>query len=125
MTSAEEARKLQQDAKFETNFRTVASRSYYARYNCCMAFARAKGFKPNRTPNDHTALADYLRTRNHHQKDANLLHRRIGSSRLPRLRKLRNLADYEQDTRFTRANAQEAIDLLNEIDEWLDQVQAP
>lgn len=125
MTRAEEVRRLWGSASDDTTYRTVASRAYYACFTRCMALARRRGFTPVATGEDHRLLLDYLRDRRRHPQlgTAHLLHR-IGTVRLPKLKKLRTMADYDPDNDFTRGAAQEAVDLLDDIEGLLDQVEA-
>jgi hypothetical protein len=51
--------------------------------------------------------------------------RRIGSSRLPRLRALRNRADYDWESPFTRSMAEETVETAEEIVfDWLSRSDA-
>jgi len=125
MTRAEEVRLLRERASEDTTYRTVASRADYASFTRCMLLAQARGFVPVRTGGDHIGMADYLRDRGKHAGlgTAHLLHR-IGAQRLPKLKRLRTFADYDPHKTFTSGMAQEAVDLMDEIEGLLDQGEA-
>lgn len=125
MTRAEEVRLLWSGASDDTTYRTVASRAYYASFTRCMLFSQKRGFVPVGRGEDHVGIANYLRDRGKHGglETAHLLHR-IGSQRLSNLKRLRTFADYDFHSAFTRGIAQEAVDLMDEIEGLMDQVEA-
>jgi uncharacterized protein (UPF0332 family) len=98
-----EARKLFESAESETQFRTAASRAYFAAFNWIIEFAKARGFVEQKSSEDHRRLIDFLKS------SGSETLRRIGHHRLPRLRKLRNHADYVHDAEFTHGMAEEAV----------------
>lgn len=125
MTRAEEVRLLWSRASDDTTYRTVSSRAYYASFTRCMLFAQSRGFVPVGRGEDHVGVATYLRDRGKHGglNTAHLLHR-IGSQRLPKLKRLRTFADYDPQNAFTHGLAQEAVGLMEDVEELLDQVEA-
>ena len=125
MTRVEEVRLLWGRAADDTTYRTVASRAYYANFTRCMTLAQSRGFVRARDEPVHSQLAKYLKDTARHRglQTANLLYR-IGSTRLPNLKKLRTVADYEPKTEFTRGMAEEAVNLMDEIEGLMDQVEA-
>jgi hypothetical protein len=119
MTPIEEVRDLFLAANTETQFRTVASRSYYAAYASIMPIAASLGFVATTTGRDHSLVAQFL------SAHSNPLLRRIGKDRLPRLRKIRNRADYELQTGFTRGLAEEALRTAEEVVGWINALVQP
>jgi uncharacterized protein (UPF0332 family) len=117
MDAIDEAAQLLAAAQCETQYRTVASRSYYAAYNRVIPLAERLGFVTSRTSDDHQALIAFLKS-----LDVDLL-KRIGFHRLPRCRRLRNLADYDQKTAFTHGYAKEAFDTAAQIIGWVDAIE--
>jgi uncharacterized protein (UPF0332 family) len=110
----EHARQTLESAVNEAGYRAAASRAYIATFQHILGFTRLRGFNPGKTGEDHRDLIDFLKG-----SDDALL-RKVGISRLPRLRALRNHADYELDIPFTKELAQEALDQAEEIvQEWL------
>lgn len=114
MTPIEEVRDLFARATTETQYRTVASRAYYATYAAIMSFVPSLGFSAGGTGADHGRLARFL------AQQANPLLQRIGKFRLPRLRALRNRADYELHLRFTNGHAEEAVRTAEEVIDWIE-----
>ena len=112
MTPMEEVENLLVAAIEETQYRTVASRAYFAAYNAVMRLAKLRGFEAEESADDHRRVISYLKLQN------NDLIRRIGFTRLPRLRTLRNRADYVLDVRFERGLAEEAVETARQIIEW-------
>ena len=98
-----EVKSLLETATTETQFRTVASRAYFATYNHLIELVVQRGFVPNKSAHDHRRLAEFLTC----QK--NDLLQRVGKHRLRRLRKFRNHADYQHDIPFTKGIAVEAV----------------
>ena len=108
------ARKTFESAVNEAGYRAAASRAYIATFQHLRRHSRLKDFNPGKTGEDHRDLIDFLKG-----SDDGLL-RRVGISRLPRLRALRNHADYDLDIPFTKELAEEALDQAEEIvQEWL------
>jgi uncharacterized protein (UPF0332 family) len=118
MTPAEEARALLAAAGEETQYRTVASRAYYAAYNNVRAFAEPLGFVPVKTGEDHRSLVEFLKNSN---KD---LLTRIGV-RLVRLPRIRVQADYEPSASFSRGLAEDAVRDMEQIMDWLRMLSPP
>lgn len=114
MTPIEEVRTLLEAAQEETQYRTVASRAYFAAYAASITIAQRQGFSPNRSADDHGRLIDFLKL------STNPLLRRIGYHRLPRLRSLRNGADYDRANLFTEGLAKEAAQTAEEVVGWID-----
>jgi uncharacterized protein (UPF0332 family) len=119
MTPIEEVQNLFSTATTETQFRTVASRAYYAAYASVMAAAGPLGFVATATGRDHGRLAQFL------SAHTNPLLQRIGKYRLPRLRKIRNRADYELQIGFTRSLAEDALRTAEEIVAWIESIIPP
>ena len=84
-----------------------------------MTIAPSLGFVPTATGADHGRLAQFLA--NH----ANPLLQRIGRYRLPRLRKIRNRADYELQIAFTRGLAEDAVRTAEEVVGWINAIAPP
>jgi hypothetical protein len=78
MTPIEEVRELLQAAREDTQYRTVASRAYFAAYTAAITIACSQGFVPNQSGDDHARVIAFLK-----QSPSQLL-RRIGYNRLPR-----------------------------------------
>lgn len=114
MTAEEEVRGLWATAVHQVNFRTVASRAYYASFNRCMAHGIRHGYVASGTGADHGGIAEHLRRRDVAAPGGNLLYR-VGSTRLPQLRKLRKQADYDRDSAFARGSAEASFNLMNDI----------
>ena len=102
MTSFDELRELMARASFEVQFRTVASRSYYAVFNGLIPLLDKRGFCPSNRGDVHQQLIEFLKAM------PEPVWRTAGHSRLPRLRRLRNRADYLRTTPFMRHHAAEA-----------------
>lgn len=119
MTPLEEVQDLFSTATTETQFRTVASRAYYAAYASVMGAASSLGFAATATGRDHGRLAQFL------SGHPNPLLQRIGKYRLPRLRKIRNRADYELQIAFTRGLAEDAVRTAEEIIAWIEAILPP
>lgn len=119
MTASEEVELLWLAAQHPVNFRTVASRAYYACFNRCMASVVARGFVPDQTGLDHAGVPKFLKALNGLNL-ANLLYR-IATDRLPKLRKH---ADYNIELHFPRFQAENAVDLMRDVLGYLDEVEA-
>jgi len=113
MTPIEEVRGLLAAASSETQYRTVASRAYFAAFTVVIDLAKKRGFVPRSTGDDHQDLIAFLK------QSRNDLLRRIGFSRLPRLRSIRNRADYDQNQPFARGLAEEASKTAEELIGWI------
>lgn len=99
-----EARNLLDAAENETQLRTAASRAYFAAFRDLLEYAKKLGFSETKSGEDHKLLIAFFKA---NPRD---LLRRIGHSRLPRLRKLRNHADYVHDVEFTKGMAVEVVE---------------
>jgi uncharacterized protein (UPF0332 family) len=119
MTPIEEVRNLLAAANSEAQYRTVASRAYYAAFAEVITLAGPLGFVPTGSGADHSRLAQFL------AGHTNPLLQRIGRYRLPRLRKLRNRADYDLQVSFTRGLAEEAARTAEEVIAWIAAIAPP
>lgn len=104
MTPLQECEQLFSAAQTETQYRTVASRAYFATYNHVVKVAIRLGYSPMANSDDHQRLIQFCKS-----AGPQLL-KRLGHSRLPRMRALRNHADYEQGLPFTEGMAEEALE---------------
>ena len=112
--TVEEAKKILASAVNEAGYRSAASRAYIGTFQHIARHPRLREFALSKEGEDHRRLIEHLK------KSSDPLLRKIGVSRLPRLRALRNHADYELDIPFTKELAQEAVDDAEEIvKEWL------
>lgn len=118
MTPIEEVRALLAAAKTETQYRTVASRAYFAAFNGAISVASRHGFVRRSSGDDHRDLIAFLKS------SPSSLIRRIGHHRLPRLRAIRNWADYDQNQQFSHGMATEAAATAEEILNWLSNLDA-
>lgn len=109
MTPLELAEKLLADAQSETELRAAANRAYMAAFQHLLAHRCLEAFPATATGADHRLLIKHLKT------SAIPTQRTIGIRLLPRLRALRNHADYELKHPFTRGLAEEALDIASEI----------
>lgn len=116
MTPLEEVKQLLAAAETETQFRTVASRGYFASYTRTITLAEKVGFNPARTGDDHKNLFTFLK--NHR---SNVLVR-IGV-RLGRMRSLRNRADYTMSHHFSKGFAQDVVSDAEQIETWAASVE--
>jgi uncharacterized protein (UPF0332 family) len=117
MTPIEEVRGLLAAAATDTQYRTVASRAYFATFNAVVKIAQRQGFIPRSSGDDHRELIAFLK------QSRNSLLNRVGFSRLPRLRALRNRADYDQSQPFPRGLAEEAATTAEETIGWINSLQ--
>ena len=117
MTPLEEAQKLLSAAAEETQYRTVGSRAYFATFNRVKVFAAKQGFPIVQSGEVHQNLSHWLRGQR-----TNALLMRIGA-RLGRMRPLRNRADYDQVTSFTRGYAADLVSDAEEIDSWISEAE--
>jgi uncharacterized protein (UPF0332 family) len=104
----DEAEQRLRGAKSEAEFRAAASRGYYAAF-LHIREHRKVDFKSASTGADHQGLIEFLKR----HSDAAI--QRIGFSFLPRLRAIRNHADYDLQRQFTKVLAEEAIERATEI----------
>ena len=84
----EVAERLFREATEESEFRTVASTAYMAAFQHVLNHPKCNDFKKSNTGGDHRLLIQYLKN----SSDPGL--KKVGYSFLPRLRALRNRADY-------------------------------
>ncbi|MDK9720757.1 MAG: hypothetical protein OEL53_06190 [Rhodospirillales bacterium] len=101
------AEKLYRNATADAEFRAVASRAYMAAFQHAIRHNKTN-FSPQKSSLDHRDLIKHLQS----QTDQSL--RRAGAALL-RLRFLRNWADYDLHTPFTKKLAEEALDRAYEI----------
>jgi len=112
--TVEESKKILASAVNQEGYRSAASRAYFGTFQHVARHPKLSEFVLSKQGEDHRNLIDYL------PGSPDPLLNRIGLSRLPRLRALRNHADYELDIPFTKELAQEAIDDAEEIvSDWL------
>ena len=112
--TVEEAKKILASAVSEAGYRAAASRAYIGTFQHIARHPKLSGFTLSKEGEDHRKLIEFLK------RSSDPLLSKIGVSRLPRLRALRNHADYELDISFTRELAQEAVDDAEEIvEDWL------
>lgn len=104
----DEAEHRLRDAKTEAEFRAAASRGYYAAFLHFRDHGKV-GFASANTGADHRDLIEHLK------RHADVVVQRIGFSFLPRLRAIRNHADYDLRREFTKALAEEAMERATEI----------
>ncbi len=94
----------------EENYRAVASRAYYAAFHAVLNHQADSGeFTRSKSGEDHRALIDHLKRSN------NPLMRTLGIRHLPRIRALRNRADYELPAPFSREHANETLEDATEV----------
>jgi uncharacterized protein (UPF0332 family) len=113
MTPIEEVLNLLAAAASDTQYRTVASRAYFAAFNQIIRLAQQQGFVPRSSGDDHRDLIAFLK------RSRSSFLNRIGHSRLPRLRAIRNRADYDQGQPFPRGLAEEAVKTAEEMIAWI------
>jgi hypothetical protein len=80
MTPLGEVKSLFAAATTEVQYRTVASRAYFAAFNAAIALAAKRGFTPDQTGEDHKHLIEFFKS-----QKLDVL-QRLGHHRLPRLR---------------------------------------
>jgi uncharacterized protein (UPF0332 family) len=112
VTPLEEAQQLLTVAAEETQYRTVASRAYFAAFNRVKVFGLKFGFQPVYSGSDHKTLAQFLAAKK------NSLLRRIGQ-RLSSMRTKRNRADYDHLLPFTQGYAQNMVQDADQIEQWI------
>lgn len=105
----EDAERLLQTATEEAQFRAVASRAYIAAFQHTLRHPKLAGFQPSKTGDDHRDLIEHLKRSRDHDL------RMVGLRQIPRLRAIRNHADYDLDIAFTRGLADEALERAAEI----------
>lgn len=103
------AEELLRGAASEAAYRAAASRAYYAAFQHILSHPRLSDFRRTSSGQDHKLLIQHLKS----SADPDL--RRLGYDHVPRLRALRNRADYNQTTPFTRKLAEEALERATEI----------
>lgn len=109
MSALDVARALLETGDTEAEWRAACSRAYFATFQYLINHPKCRRFVRVNGPNDHQLLIEFLK------QSSDPVLRRIGLRFLPRLRSLRNLADYELDARFACGLAEEAIELAEEI----------
>ncbi len=102
------AEELLRTARDQAGYRAAASRAYMAAFQHVRDHPRA-GFTAGKTAEDHRDLIEHLKRSSDPQV------RRLGYDHLPRLRSLRNQADYDMANEFTRGQAEEAMERATEI----------
>ncbi len=103
------AEKLLHNGTAEDEYRAAASRAYFAAFQCVIRHARDMTFEDKKSGEVHRDLIDFLKRQKREPE------RIIGIRLLPRLRALRNQADYELDIEFARDDAEEALDYSLDI----------
>jgi uncharacterized protein (UPF0332 family) len=94
----------------EENHRTVTSRAYFAAFHGVLEHEFNLGnFRKSGSGDDHRALIEELKRAHDPTR------RTLGMRFLPRLRALRNRADYEFGLRFARELADDALEDATEI----------
>lgn len=109
-----EARKNAASASSEPEFRNAVHCIYYAVFHVVLEHPFCIDFDRGDDGTVHRRLITYLKI--HHDETL----RKIAFRHLPRLRKLRNDADYALKTSFTRGDLQETLERANEVVAWLD-----
>lgn len=102
------AEKLFASAESEAAYRAVASRAYFAAFQHAVRHELLRDFSANHSGEDHRALVAHLKK----SKDKTLY--RLGHQ-MPRLRALRNHADYKLEVSFSRDHADEALEFATEV----------
>lgn len=97
-------------AENEDGYRAAASRAYYAVYQHVLLKAEQVGFKRTRKGEDHQLLIAFLKA----QPKGSPLYL-VGVRTLPRLRALRNHADYDEKPPYTRGLAEDAVDMASDV----------
>lgn len=108
-SALEIAEKLLQSAESEDEYRAAASRAYIAAFQHVVSHPKISDFNQTRTGDDHRGLIEFLK------KSTDPGIRKLGYQLLPRLRALRNQADYELDMPFTQGFAVEALERATDI----------
>lgn len=108
-TPLDVAENLLAQADGDAGFRAAASRAYYAAFQHILAHPKLTGYQRSRTGEDHRLLIEYLK------KSSDPALKKLGISYLPRLRAIRNEADYETSIHFTHEMADEALERATEI----------
>ena len=104
----DDANWLFESAETESRYRSSASRAYFAVFQH-LTNSAAVNYSSVNTGEDHRRLIDHFKN----SAESNL--RRLGYNRLPRLRAIRNHADYDLAREFPRAIAQEMLEDASEI----------
>ena len=108
MRALAEAREIFDAATDETSYRTAASRAYFATFNFMIERAVADGFERENRGTDHGRLLVFLMAR------SGSLDYRIGR-RLKTMRSIRAHADYQTKLTFTRSQAQDVLEMAEEV----------
>lgn len=103
------AEELLRGATSEAAYRAATSRAYYAAFQHVLAHPKLQDFRRSSSGEDHKLLIQHLKN----SADPDL--RRLGYDHIPRMRALRNKADYDTEVPFTRKLAEEALDRASEI----------
>ena len=104
----EGARERLATASTEVEYRSVTTDVYYAVFHYLMNHPACAAFQPTKDRGVHQQLIDFLKT--HQNRKLQIVGRR-----LPRLRALRNSADYAISESFTKHFAIEALERVDEI----------
>lgn len=102
------AESLCSSAESEAEYRVVASRAYLAVFQHAVRHRKLDDFSARHSGDDHRAMIEHLKK----SKDQTLY--RLGQ-RLPRLRSIRNHADYKLEVPFSKDIAVEALEFATEI----------
>lgn len=92
----------------EAYFRAAASRAYFAVYRRLVSHPRLGGFSPTGKSEDHKDLIEFMK------QSTDQVVRACGHRIVPRLRALRNHADY-RSSEYTKEQADEALEIASEI----------
>lgn len=109
MTPFELAEKILAEGRSETEHRAAASRAYMAVFQHLLFHRTLARFPATRSGEDHRLLIAYLKNRREEP------YHTIGMRHLPRLRVIRNRADYDLARSFPRYLAEESVDRASEI----------
>lgn len=104
-----DARKKVATASTEAEYRNATHCVYYAVFYYIAHHSAYAGFRLDGDGGDHRRLIAFLKDQ------TNTTLRTIGYRHLPRLRALRNRADYSIEKTFSRSFAQEALERAEEI----------
>ena len=120
MTPLEELEELFSAADSKSKFRTVISRAYYVSFRRLVGVATVAGFDqdaqdmgPGRRRSVHRRLFDFL------QSSPVPVLQKIGRVVIESLHDLRVKADYKFLVPITRPEAQEALLMAQDIDDWI------
>ncbi len=105
----EVAENLYNKANSDEEYRTVASTAYMAAFQHIMTHEKLGDYQRINTGAEHQNLIEHLKN------STDPIIRKLGYGDLPRLRSLRNKADYEHSVEFTKGLALDALERATEI----------